>query len=450
LLLKDVNTTSIIIQDSIYLCQWTYVETDPDFHNIINLERRGYALSKNYGRDWEIIFQDEWNLDYENLGESINERSLYFKFRGLTINSSHRIFYIFTHGFLIFSDDYGASWNSSYLGKINEDGSPNDRKINDFSIYFKKNTEIGLFYYHTFKEFHPELIFVTTDNGNNWKNLEFEYKKLDTKMDEDDIRIRDIYLVDKDSYIIKLRSQSGGYFNSIREFHISNDKGLNWNILNTPDSMSEFHEIIFPINKNTYLLTGHYIYHPDYIDDRHYIYKTTDGGNTWRKVFHTNDFPSAFSDFVLTNNDEIIALSMYFIMRSYDLGETWQFEKIEKDTIDQLSTIHYDYKNDRGIIRGGNRRYWELTTASSVKRAELLHFFSLYPNPAEATSRITLDFHNDLPREIEIYDLLGNLVLSSKPLQSTLEIDISKLSPATYIVKSIYGDQSVSRKFVKK
>ena len=78
------------------------------------------------------------------------------------------------------------------------------------------------------------------------------------------------------------------------------------------------------------------------------------------------------------------------------------------------------------------------------------------PNPASEVIEITINTVS-LSKEIqvEIYDLLGNIVLSSKQSiiqgQKTVETEVKQLKNGVYIVKVIQGDYSpiLTQKFVK-
>ena len=73
--------------------------------------------------------------------------------------------------------------------------------------------------------------------------------------------------------------------------------------------------------------------------------------------------------------------------------------------------------------------------------------FKLYPNPAIADVVYVTTQNNNL-KEVRIYDVFGELVLTEK--LSTKAMNISRLSPGVYVVLVTENDKSITRKLVVK
>lgn len=73
--------------------------------------------------------------------------------------------------------------------------------------------------------------------------------------------------------------------------------------------------------------------------------------------------------------------------------------------------------------------------------------FKLYPNPAIADVVYVTTQQNSL-KEIRVYDVFGELVLTDK--LSAKALNISKLSPGVYVVQVTENNKSITRKLVVK
>ncbi|ASV30530.1 T9SS type A sorting domain-containing protein [Maribacter cobaltidurans] len=73
--------------------------------------------------------------------------------------------------------------------------------------------------------------------------------------------------------------------------------------------------------------------------------------------------------------------------------------------------------------------------------------FKLYPNPATADMVYVTTEKNDT-KEIRIYDVFGELVLTDRISNKTL--DISRLSPGVYVIQVTENKKSINRKLVVK
>ena len=89
----------------------------------------------------------------------------------------------------------------------------------------------------------------------------------------------------------------------------------------------------------------------------------------------------------------------------------------------------------------GNAQMLIPTKTSSLEIEEL----AVFPNPIK-TDQLYITTKNNLPKIIEIYDVLGNRVIASKLLGKS--INISKLASGIYILKIKENELSATRKLV--
>ena len=72
--------------------------------------------------------------------------------------------------------------------------------------------------------------------------------------------------------------------------------------------------------------------------------------------------------------------------------------------------------------------------------------FSIYPNPINNLLNLKAAQNIDA---LEVYNLLGQNVLASKPNASQLQMDMSTLPTGLYVMKATIGNQTVTYKIVK-
>ncbi len=72
---------------------------------------------------------------------------------------------------------------------------------------------------------------------------------------------------------------------------------------------------------------------------------------------------------------------------------------------------------------------------------------SIYPNPVTG-SKVFIASEKNHPKEVEIYNVLGKLVLSARLIGK--ELDLTELTPGIYIVKIREGNTQATRKLVVK
>ncbi len=74
--------------------------------------------------------------------------------------------------------------------------------------------------------------------------------------------------------------------------------------------------------------------------------------------------------------------------------------------------------------------------------------FAIYPNPAKNTLNIT-NLNGDIS-QLKIFSMYGILVQEETSKTNGNQVDISSLASGTYFVRIVSGDQTITRKFIKK
>lgn len=111
-----------------------------------------------------------------------------------------------------------------------------------------------------------------------------------------------------------------------------------------------------------------------------------------------------------------------------------------------LAPVHNDYTVEKlngvltrliaGYITNDCTNASQIDVATSVK---------LYPNPASHSINLT---YKDVPNQIHITSATGQVVMQVNADASPQQIDIGNLLSGIYFVKLMYGDKSISTKFI--
>lgn len=119
---------------------------------------------------------------------------------------------------------------------------------------------------------------------------------------------------------------------------------------------------------------------------------------------------------------------------------------LDNNNDDVEDDIIEDYLEDLLDGIGGEPEKEELVL-ERLKRSDI-NIVSLYPNPA--INFINVKVEDEDGFEIEIYDLIGNLVIANKlesSLDTALKIDIDNLQSGIYLMHIITDKERIFRKF---
>lgn len=115
------------------------------------------------------------------------------------------------------------------------------------------------------------------------------------------------------------------------------------------------------------------------------------------------------------------------------------------DTFANEANIYFDYNFP--ILT--NKATSKFQTTLSNPDFEFSNYFSLYPNPVNDVLNINAKQDIEL-QSLEIYDILGQLVIAVPNAKSVSNIDVSKLRTGNYFIKVKSDKGSSSMKFIKK
>src|SRR5690606_35742582 len=87
------------------------------------------------------------------------------------------------------------------------------------------------------------------------------------------------------------------------------------------------------------------------------------------------------------------------------------------------------------------------TTLPAYTQNKPINELSIYPNRVTG-SKVYISTDKNQAKEVEVYNVLGKLVLASKV--SGKEFDVSELTPGSYILKIKEGNTQATRKLVVK
>ncbi len=87
------------------------------------------------------------------------------------------------------------------------------------------------------------------------------------------------------------------------------------------------------------------------------------------------------------------------------------------------------------------------TTLPSLTQEKPINGLTIYPNPVRG-NKVYISTDKNLAKEVEVYNVLGKLVLIAK--LTGKELDISELTPGIYILKIKEGNTQATRKLVVK
>jgi hypothetical protein len=112
------------------------------------------------------------------------------------------------------------------------------------------------------------------------------------------------------------------------------------------------------------------------------------------------------------------------------------------------SIVLYDTNNDVVYNSPGNYGFGEEAHFKTVgelgNNDNVLGNVVIYPNPAKNN----LNIQNAENSSVKVFDLLGRVVLLENNISLNQQIDVSKLTTGTYLIKIINGNQVKTDKFI--
>ncbi len=174
-------------------------------------------------------------------------------------------------------------------------------------------------------------------------------------------------------------------------------------------------------------------------------YKTTDGGNTWNQMTNINTLGNISVYFSDDNHGYCVGgdgFSQGAIIKTIDGGTNWT---LEATPIQTLYSVSFPNSNV-GYACGTNGAIYKLDLGIGINDIAKDDELTMYPNPATNELTIESKMQN---AEIEIRDVLGQMVYSTKAIASSSTIDVSMLSKGVYFISLQNGKQTINKKLVK-
>jgi photosystem II stability/assembly factor-like uncharacterized protein len=309
--------------------------------------------------------------------------------------------------------------------------------------------------------YYPHEIFLTKDNGTNWATI--DTVATNPGQVEASVFRRDnrgtIYTGNRNLKII-----DGG-------FDYSTDDGQNWVHVRTFIEGKYDYRAPF----SALLTSDSSLFITTYNSG---IFKSVDGGTTWKKVYNSFVTLAFLHEDIATGN--LYAASASALLKSVDKGETWVVMEndpwmalnIKEFYLSANGTFYIS--GNAGVIKSKNGTSWEsmwdsgtsklgisdmdlsnnfiyvVASDSSIYRLTKAEnatsstdivdnaAFSIYPNPASNQISVNLSFsdHQSKIRELTIVDISGKTVIKEELTKAiyTQTVDISALERGMYFV----------------
>ncbi len=167
---------------------------------------------------------------------------------------------------------------------------------------------------------------------------------------------------------------------------------------------------------------------------------TEDGGETWVSsenestgVINYFDFTDSLNGWAVTTAG--INAEYGEVLKTSDGGQSWS---VEYSGVGSLNAISITKPNNIGYAVGYNNLL-KTTIATRVENLEAASIIKVFPNPFH--NKINVQLYNVTSTKIEIYNLLGHLILEKGIETEEDEIELGNLQDGTYILKALNEDQ---------
>jgi photosystem II stability/assembly factor-like uncharacterized protein len=384
-------------------------------------------------------------------------------------------------------NDYPAYGNMRNVNYANYKFGLSSVKAPNQEYYLFKTTNGGKDWIKKYKFFLREIAFKNADTSIAFASMiigndSFIYRNYITydgwetisdsiyfNDDERSLQSYKIFYHDNSFYISFYKPRNG--FPDTSATYISHNYGKSWKkLMDTGVTEMKF------INK-TKGYARFYIKENDYI-----IYKTTDGGKTWKKagldIFSKYMFPKYF--FTVTNNfyrssDEgknwvlinqglpegyMISIECYCFLNDYigftyskefgfykttNSGGSWE-KMWDGETNSHMNKMQCFKENDKYYIvmandnRGTNDIYYGVYDStelfSGIKSTpDLSHKYKVFPNPANERLSISYSGFVAASTMVRLYDISGKLILEKPLAMAETSLNISQLDKGIYVLK---------------
>jgi photosystem II stability/assembly factor-like uncharacterized protein len=344
------------------------------------------------------------------------------------------------------STNGGGSWADSKLGITDWDGPFISKLSNsrlDPDVVFAISSK-GI--YRNLKFGSTGTVWELKNIGEGWTINETAYSSHQVK----------VSLADK----LLIWAGAGMYENSQLNLFLSKDQGITFNAVNNYSG----EELGFCSGLATHPKDPGTAYLLFSFKSAPKIIRTTDYGETWEDIsgFEGNEVSSnGFPDVILNdllvmpyNTDIIWAATEIGIFESLDNGNSWHYAD---NGLPAVSVFQLQFQDDAIIAATHGRGIWttEGLPQSVNSFKQLKKSINVYPNPVSAQINYSFDAGNSGSARVNIFNLNGGKVISESiklfPNERYVNtMDVTRLSPATYIIEISDNESIYSSRFVKK
>jgi hypothetical protein len=97
-----------------------------------------------------------------------------------------------------------------------------------------------------------------------------------------------------------------------------------------------------------------------------------------------------------------------------------------------------------GSVAQGVQQPYEISVVTGIDEARgIIVMVSAYPNPASEYVKLKVENYTFEKLSFQLYDAKGNLLKTKKVESNETNIDLSKLSPSSYILKVNEGNKEI-------